>query len=251
MASAPSTSASDTRTGQETRRLSSEDRRKQLLENAVKLFSKHGFSGTRTKDIAAASGVSEGVLFRHFATKEDLYQAILDSYEAGASGNWVKEIKEPASRNDDEAFVRSLVHQIFHSFREEPDFHRLMAYARLEGHSLVDIFHERMGLPTFGFVRSYIEQRQADGAFRQGDPALLAMFLFSPALQYAINQFIFGHCAKPIQFSTEQAAEEIVQMTLAGLRAAPQRDSGLSEAAFTGGSSGSTETGKPRQEKAP
>ena len=67
-------------------RLSSDDRRRQLLSHAIALFSRHGFSGTRTKDIAAACGVSEAILFRHFATKEDLYHAILDTHEA-AAGN--------------------------------------------------------------------------------------------------------------------------------------------------------------------
>jgi len=65
-------------------RLSSDDRRRQLLGHAIALFSRHGFSGTRTKDIAAACGVSEAILFRHFATKEDLYHAILDTHEAAA-----------------------------------------------------------------------------------------------------------------------------------------------------------------------
>ena len=59
-------------------RMHSDDRRRQLLNVAIESFARHGFSGTKTKDIAAAAGVSEAILFRHFATKEDLYHAILD-----------------------------------------------------------------------------------------------------------------------------------------------------------------------------
>ena len=45
------------------RRLSSGERRRQLIRGAVGLFSRHGFSGARTKDIASACGVSEAILF--------------------------------------------------------------------------------------------------------------------------------------------------------------------------------------------
>lgn len=215
----------------ESRRLSGEDRRRQLLDNATELFSRHGFSGTRTKDIASACGVSEGILFRHFNTKEDLYRAILDNYEAG-SGDWLGEMKRRAAVNDDEGFVRYLASQILNSFREETAFHRLMAYARLEGHSMVHMFHERMGLPTFDFIRAYIERRQKEGAFRAGDPALMAMSLFSPSLQYALSMYVFGRC--PIPLTEPGVLDEITVFSLAGLRAP---------------ASPATESESPRQER--
>ena len=111
-------------------RLSSTDRRQQLLAHAIELFSQRGFSGTRTKDIAAACGVSEGILFRHFATKEDLYRAILESHadEAG-SREWILEIKRCAAERDDAKLIRSLVTHVIYSFREDAAFHRLMLYA--------------------------------------------------------------------------------------------------------------------------
>ena len=59
-------------------RMSGEDRRRQLIEIAIDLFSQRGFSGTTTREIAVAAGVTEAIIFRHFATKQDLYAAILD-----------------------------------------------------------------------------------------------------------------------------------------------------------------------------
>ena len=58
-------------------RMTGDDRRKQILQTAVHLFSTHGFSGTTTRKIAEAAGVSEAMVFKHFSTKEDLYGAIL------------------------------------------------------------------------------------------------------------------------------------------------------------------------------
>src|ERR1700692_237408 len=59
-------------------RMAGEGRRRQLIEGAIDLFSKKGFGGTTTKEIAAAAGVNEAIIFRHFATKQQLYAAILD-----------------------------------------------------------------------------------------------------------------------------------------------------------------------------
>src|SRR5436853_1918698 len=59
-------------------RMAGDERRLQILRVAVSLFSQKGFRGTTTKEIAQAAGVSEAMVFRHFATKSELYSAILD-----------------------------------------------------------------------------------------------------------------------------------------------------------------------------
>lgn len=197
-------------------RLSSDDRRRQLLSHAIALFSKHGFSGTRTKDIAAACGVSEAILYRHFATKEDLYHAILDTHEAAAGQDeWLAEMRANADRRDDLGFIRCLLAQIVKSFREDTAFHRLMLYAGLEGHSLPSMFHERMGSSMVGFLRNYVVLRQREGAFRKGDPDTLVMLLGSPAMQYASSKYIFGR--KPLPGTDKEAVEEFAKLLVAAL----------------------------------
>src|ERR1051325_9884398 len=59
-------------------RMCAGDRRLQIAEVAMRLFSERGFRGTTTKEIAQAAGVSEAIIFRHFATKEERYTAIID-----------------------------------------------------------------------------------------------------------------------------------------------------------------------------
>lgn len=51
-------------------------RRRQIVEAAMPLFARKGFDGITTREIAAAAGVSEGLVFRHFPTKAALYQDI-------------------------------------------------------------------------------------------------------------------------------------------------------------------------------
>ena len=60
-------------------RLDSEERRKAIVNAAVPLFARDGFSGTTTREISEAAGISEALLFRHFPTKKALYREILRS----------------------------------------------------------------------------------------------------------------------------------------------------------------------------
>jgi len=63
-------------------RLTSKERKEQILENAVKIFACHGLSGARTRDIARECGVNEALLYRHFENKEDLFRQSVEYTQA-------------------------------------------------------------------------------------------------------------------------------------------------------------------------
>ncbi|MFT8613169.1 MAG: helix-turn-helix domain-containing protein [Gluconobacter oxydans] len=69
-------------------RLSATDRKQAILSAAAPVFARLGREGATTKEIARAAGVSEALLYRHFASKEVLY-AELESHcvEANAVGS--------------------------------------------------------------------------------------------------------------------------------------------------------------------
>src|SRR5689334_337559 len=89
-------------------RMAAEDRRRQIILVAAELFSQKGFRGTTTKEIADRAGVSEAIIFRHFATKDELYAAIL-SFKIQQGGERLNtQLSEAASRKDDKAFFGML-----------------------------------------------------------------------------------------------------------------------------------------------
>ncbi len=61
------------------RRMSSALRRQSILQASISLFAQKGFHGASTKELAAVAGISEALLFRHFKSKEILYQEIQQS----------------------------------------------------------------------------------------------------------------------------------------------------------------------------
>lgn len=60
---------------------SRQDHRERILRAASRLFCKQGFHGTSTRDIVREAGVSLGNIYNHFATKEDILTALLETYE--------------------------------------------------------------------------------------------------------------------------------------------------------------------------
>lgn len=62
-----------------TTKITSEERRAAIIKTARTVFVERGFSGSTTRALADAAGVSEALLFKHFPSKEALYAAILKS----------------------------------------------------------------------------------------------------------------------------------------------------------------------------
>ncbi|HNT75073.1 MAG TPA: TetR/AcrR family transcriptional regulator [Anaerolineae bacterium] len=59
-----------------------DDTRQRILEAAAQVFSARGYAGATTRALAAAAGVNEVTLFRHFGTKQGLFQAVVEQFSA-------------------------------------------------------------------------------------------------------------------------------------------------------------------------
>lgn len=59
------------------RRMKAPARREQMIDVARQIFLEKGLEGARTKDIALACGVSESIIYRHFTSKEDIFEAAI------------------------------------------------------------------------------------------------------------------------------------------------------------------------------
>src|SRR5436190_5790733 len=144
-------------------RMAAEERRLQIVAVAVRLFSERGFRGTTTKEIAQAAGVSEAMVFRHFATKEELYAAILD--HKACSGDKFEPAEmaaEAIKRKDDRAVFQSLALGALNHHEDDPEFQRLLLHSALEKHELGQMFCDRFVRRVYDFLGNYIRERQRE-----------------------------------------------------------------------------------------
>jgi AcrR family transcriptional regulator len=116
-------------------RLDSDGRRKAIVAAAVPLFARNGFAGTTTRELAAAAGVSEALLFKHFPSKQSLYREIL---ALGCEGDPALERLAvlPASTATLVAIVRFMVRRFV--LGAEADRHEFDLRMRLMLHSFLE-----------------------------------------------------------------------------------------------------------------
>ena len=83
-------------------RMPAAKRRQALIETAIRVFSEGSYRGTTTAEIARAAGISEPILYRHFASKRELYLAALDHVWSDVRTSWEQALA--ATENVREAF---------------------------------------------------------------------------------------------------------------------------------------------------
>jgi AcrR family transcriptional regulator len=202
-------------------RMAGEERRLQILRIAVRLFSQRGFRGTTTKEIARAAGVSEAMVFRHFATKQELYAAILD-HKACAGGQIVdprEMLADAVGRKDDRAVFETLAFEALQHHEHDTQFQRLLLHSALEEHELAQMFWERTVLQIYDFLGSYIRVRQMDGVFREVNPFIVVRAFLGMIIHHSLNNNLWDKQRSLINISNEEAAREFTEILLNGILA--------------------------------
>jgi AcrR family transcriptional regulator len=197
------------------KRMSGEDRRIQIVKVASALFSKKGFKGTTTREIARGAGISEAVIFKHFSRKEDLYKAIIDSRCIDTEGEscLIGKLKGKKGR---EVFTTVAVYMLEEHHRD-PSFMRLLTYSALEQHALSELFLKTRALELLGFLEDKIHELIREGWMREVDPALAARAFIGMVIHYSIAQELYGFKSffrRPL----EEVAESFVDIFLEGTR---------------------------------
>jgi AcrR family transcriptional regulator len=199
--------------------MAGEERRLQILEVAVKLFSEHGFRGTTTKEIANAAGVSEAMVFRHFATKQELYAAILDHKACSGEAFQPASLAADAiSRKDDRAVFESLALGALQHHERDTHFQRLLLHSALEKHELAQIFFEEFVKRVYEFLGNYIRERQNDGVFIDIDPSVVVRAFIGMVMHHSLNNNLWDPHKRLLNISNEAAAKEFTNILLNGIK---------------------------------
>ena len=151
-----------------TREVSTRDR---IVSSALRLFADHGFAGTTVKRIALDAGVSQGLMYTYFNSKDDLLR---DIFSKGM--NDVLATLE--SRDDAGDPLDAIEELLLHSFavvEEHSELWRILYALRTQSAVL-----ERLGLEMNAFT-DQIEERLAALCARAGlsDPEIEAKILFA------------------------------------------------------------------------
>jgi AcrR family transcriptional regulator len=200
-------------------RMAAEDRRQQILEVAMELFSQKGFRGTTTKEIALAAGVNEAIIFRHFATKSDLYAAIIDQKASSDNVRILQQvIDEAMERGDDRQVFELFAFHILEFHEHDDTAMRILFYSALEGHELAEMIFTNHILKQHRRLTEYVKKRIAEGVFRQVDPIIAVRGFVGMVMNQAMTRKFFRHAGREfVNFSNRQAAEKFTDLLMASL----------------------------------
>jgi AcrR family transcriptional regulator len=187
-------------------RMKSDQRRAAIVRTAIHLFAEKGFRGATTRELAAAAGVTEPVLYRHFRTKRDLYTAIIEA-KAGEASLHAADLAQLARRGDDRQFFLSVGELVLRRYESDPDISRLLLFSCLERHELADLFMDRLFLDFYKLVAAYIRRRIRAGVFRKATPEIATRSFIGMVAYHGLFGLLY-----PKRFGTPNRARVVDQM---------------------------------------
>lgn len=197
-------------------RMTGGDRREQIIDVAVRLFSQRGFRGTTTKEIALAAGVNEAIIFRHFATKGDLYAAIIDrKVNSPESQAMQASLEEATARGDDRQVFEALALHILEFHERDDTAMRVLLYSALEGHELAQMIFETQVSVLLRRLADYIDERVRDGVFRRVDSMTAVRAFIGMVIHHAMGNKFFR--CDFFRITNGEAAARFTDIFLAGI----------------------------------
>lgn len=201
-------------------RMAAGDRRQQIIDVAIQLFSQKGFRGTTTKEIAAAAGVNESIIFRHFTTKSELYAAIIDQKANPPDGrpSLLCKLEEAFEAGDDERLFESIAFTILEFHEHDDTAMRLLFYSALEGHELADMIQRNHISKVHKRLADHVKKRIDDGVFRQMEPLRAVRCLMGMIMAYAMQKRFFRKIVEEEgEIDNRQIAISVAEMFLASM----------------------------------
>src|SRR5207253_7997865 len=167
-------------------RMSKAERKRQLLEHAQQLFLTHGYQDTTTERIAAAAGVTEPVLYRHFENKKALFLEVLQEVREATLNRWQA---QTINLTDPLARLHAIADMYLGTTREHAVEFRIMHRTLIEtDDEEIAAFLRSFYLDSQNLLAQVISDGQQTGVFRRSlDPRDGAWEIIRTALGYTLT----------------------------------------------------------------
>lgn len=189
------------------------DKRAQILDAALAVFSRKGVFASRIADIASEAGIAYGLVYHYFRNKEEILNTIFE--ERWTRVTELLEAAEAAGETPREQLTRAV--QVFISaYRDRPQVVELLLLEFSRMSKFLEPVHlEQIGR-AFGVVTRILENAQKSGAIRADVPASLLMLVFLGGIQLILQSEAFGGVRLPDGFA-EHGAETVVDVFWRGV----------------------------------
>lgn len=195
------------------RRLSAEDRKRSILEAARQAFSETGdVNGTTVKVIAEYGGISEGVIYRHFESKEQLfYEAVVEPLQAAidalVAATEVVDRDEPLTPERQLEALTGLFRQLLSTFEDILPLLGLVLFG--DPQAARRFYHDNLSVAMDRLARAWSEVEDRYG-FHLESPDVAARAVMGITLMLALE----AHFSK--RFDRDRAVKMASEGTFHG-----------------------------------
>lgn len=152
--------------------------RNKIHSAAIKLFAKKGFAATSVQDIAEGAGISIGLMYRHYKTKEDLFNELV-SYAATGLKKIAKKFQSDESPIE---LIRKFTLEILNDLEKDDAFAELLMLmnqsSTMEHPSLQIQYLNEQSEAMLNQTTRLIKKGQNLGQFKQGNASEMAFYFF-------------------------------------------------------------------------
>lgn len=152
-----------------------------INDTAVKLFAKKGLAGTNIREIAKEAGISMGLMYHYYSSKEDLYTELIKFAVTSANELLVQlEMSDIPPKEKIEFFTQNILDNLKEKDSSAPYYFALMNQSMLNSNlpKSAEVYTE-MAFNSVNSLRSIIEAGQKTGEIKSGNSMSLATLYLS------------------------------------------------------------------------
>jgi len=191
------------------------DKRRIILDAAIRVFARQGFNGCRVSDIADEAGVAYGLVYHYFRSKDE----VLDTLFLERWNVLLEAIRE-TDRQD--ISPREKLHQIasfiVDSYRHDPELMKVIIVEVTRAANSFGQTHLGKIREAYELIADIVAKAQEEGAFKDTITPQFAAMAFYGAIEQVLTGWIFELLPQS-DAEYEQAKEFVVETICAGLDA--------------------------------
>jgi AcrR family transcriptional regulator len=188
-----------------------EDKRRLLLDAAVRVFARKGYHAARVGDIAEEAGVAYGLLYHYFSSKEEVLRNVFrETWRALIATIESVERGEDTPREQ----LRKVAEILLRSWKRDPDLVRVLVLEVTRSQLLAGEMDEIVA--SFSVIQAIVERGQADGSIRGDLDARLASYVFYGAIDELLTGWVLGRLPDSDE-DLARAERTVVEIVAGGL----------------------------------
>ena len=192
------------------------DKRRLILDAAIRVFARQGFHACRVSDIADEAGVAYGLVYHYFESKEEILNTLfLERWQIMLDAIAEIDSRDLPARDK----LYSIAGFIIDSYRHDPDLMKVIIVEVTRAANSFGRLHLDRIREAYTGISDIVESARADGSFKSDIPSEFAAMCFYGAIEQLLTSWIFEVLPRT-DAEFERAKELVVEAICGGLESA-------------------------------